>query len=923
MTTSARDRVFISYSHADRDWCDRLLVHLRPYIREGLSIWDDKQIESGSVWSDEIQKALASARVAVLLVSADFIASSFIMDVELPALMRAANKGEITLMSLFVGYGAHEKTGLQRFQALNDPKSPLNDYREKRDADLTLREAAVRIGGAFKNPPAKGATSITHRTRIPGRFVAATLGWLDFHRAAAFRTSIREAIRKTGVARSVVDEVLHLRERERSRDTRLEDASIWIVHGPAGVGKSTLVSDLIRQTADSFDLWLILRGGRITGDRQDEADERMADEILGFVDDLLPVTRERRLSAAGVAYALNSRRVLIVVEDAHQGGSARDVLKKITRYLDVHHRSNEGVRIVTTTRESRQDLAGLATASVRVQPIEPLPRREAQNLFYSLCIDNGVPADELVRHGDKLGAAFATDGIRTPLFVSICALLACRPRNDIDIDRILEMSASEVLDTFIDNLLERSGAPETELAALRDTYRRLAMTMWPEWENCRVEAVLNALRDIAPGQNAENLLSFLERGGFLSRPWYQPTRVNFPHHAIADYLASSAMLKSLDFSKLRISGSEGRFEGLMPFFAELFDESAFSQLLAVSFAPALAILRYRTDQGKPLSVKPIFAAMLSWAVNPRRGDGQSPETWRAARELLKERVSDAWLQQLVTDIEQRANVTAHAIESLASLGHAGANDLLGRWLPVPQNNAIFEAAAGEECTARWLVDTAGSYPSETGRTAFRILLRQSTPAARQVTERIMLGRADDLDENDIRALWAAGPSMLRAVGEALKESPIHIKRRVSQSVASALGRALIPCGVYDVPDDGKMIRVSISRPLLVPLESEILSGSFREVGSYEDALQRRLPKQKLIMTKYQALVALNYFGHPAPGIRFSAAREDLPEIFWEPPGKNPRLYVLPDTSTTTVAAYKPPVEMPVLRRVAYRPIDQL
>ena len=44
-------RMFISYSHADRKWLERLQVHLRPLIRDSIAdIWDDTRIQAGDAW---------------------------------------------------------------------------------------------------------------------------------------------------------------------------------------------------------------------------------------------------------------------------------------------------------------------------------------------------------------------------------------------------------------------------------------------------------------------------------------------------------------------------------------------------------------------------------------------------------------------------------------------------------------------------------------------------------------------------------------------------------------------------------------------------------------------------------------------------------------------------------------------------------
>ena len=81
-----RTKVFISYSHKDREWLNRLQVHVELLVCEGLEIWGDTRIMPGAQWNDEIQLALDATKVAVLLVSADFLTSDYIADTELPAL---------------------------------------------------------------------------------------------------------------------------------------------------------------------------------------------------------------------------------------------------------------------------------------------------------------------------------------------------------------------------------------------------------------------------------------------------------------------------------------------------------------------------------------------------------------------------------------------------------------------------------------------------------------------------------------------------------------------------------------------------------------------------------------------------------------------------------------------------------------------
>jgi len=80
--------VFISYSRQDRRWKDSLTSQLGVLEREGLlEIWNDDLIRPGADWLPAIETAMAEARVAVFIVSADFLNSDFIRRTEIPALM--------------------------------------------------------------------------------------------------------------------------------------------------------------------------------------------------------------------------------------------------------------------------------------------------------------------------------------------------------------------------------------------------------------------------------------------------------------------------------------------------------------------------------------------------------------------------------------------------------------------------------------------------------------------------------------------------------------------------------------------------------------------------------------------------------------------------------------------------------------------
>jgi TIR domain len=93
----------ISYSHQDEVLMRRLLSHLKPFVDLGmLWVFSDAAISAGSAFRGEILKAIDNAQVAVLLVSADFLSSDFIREVELPRILERHRAGELQILPVLV-----------------------------------------------------------------------------------------------------------------------------------------------------------------------------------------------------------------------------------------------------------------------------------------------------------------------------------------------------------------------------------------------------------------------------------------------------------------------------------------------------------------------------------------------------------------------------------------------------------------------------------------------------------------------------------------------------------------------------------------------------------------------------------------------------------------------------------------------------
>jgi hypothetical protein len=156
--------VFISYSHKDEIWKNRLVTHLGVLQQEGLlDLWDDRRIGAGEDWYQKIEEAIAKARVAVLLVSADFLTSNFILSEEVPRLLERKDKEGLRIFPVIIRPCAwkHVKW-LTRMNLRPRDGKPISSGDEHQiDADLAAIADEVAAIIESKNPKTPLETSPT------------------------------------------------------------------------------------------------------------------------------------------------------------------------------------------------------------------------------------------------------------------------------------------------------------------------------------------------------------------------------------------------------------------------------------------------------------------------------------------------------------------------------------------------------------------------------------------------------------------------------------------------------------------------------------------------------------------------------------------------------------------------------------------
>jgi len=94
-----RPKIFISYSHKDEREVAELVGHLSVLQNAAglVEVWNDQRIGAGADWKKEIEQAMSEATVAILLISRNFLNSDFILNNEVPKLLKRREAEGLTV----------------------------------------------------------------------------------------------------------------------------------------------------------------------------------------------------------------------------------------------------------------------------------------------------------------------------------------------------------------------------------------------------------------------------------------------------------------------------------------------------------------------------------------------------------------------------------------------------------------------------------------------------------------------------------------------------------------------------------------------------------------------------------------------------------------------------------------------------------
>lgn len=132
-------KAFISYSHKDENYLERLKVHLAQMKREGLiDEWTDKEIHAGSSLGNVINDALVSSELFLALLSPDYIASNYCFEKEFAEAQKMQHEGKLTIVPIIVEPCDWQKTAFGQLKALPKDGKAISEWTNPNNAFLNV-----------------------------------------------------------------------------------------------------------------------------------------------------------------------------------------------------------------------------------------------------------------------------------------------------------------------------------------------------------------------------------------------------------------------------------------------------------------------------------------------------------------------------------------------------------------------------------------------------------------------------------------------------------------------------------------------------------------------------------------------------------------------------------------------------------------
>jgi tetratricopeptide (TPR) repeat protein len=234
--------IFFSYAHEDEQLRDDLAKHLAALAGVTTS-WYDRHISAGAPWAAEIDARLAAADIILLLVSADFLASDYCTNVEVPRALARHATGEARVLPVILRPCHWTDKPYGQLQALPKEAEAVTLWSNRDEAWLDVVNgirkviAEMQAGAQTSARDANAPPAPSARPSAPAAYSAVIARIPDF-------LVVEFVARRDNEGRDIVT---RLRTELAPHERRL--IVLW---GAGGVGKTTLAAESARALLADF-----------------------------------------------------------------------------------------------------------------------------------------------------------------------------------------------------------------------------------------------------------------------------------------------------------------------------------------------------------------------------------------------------------------------------------------------------------------------------------------------------------------------------------------------------------------------------------------------------------------------------------------------------------------------------------------------
>ncbi len=143
---TGRRKVFISYAHSDEELREQLDKHLAGLERQGvIEAWHDRNIDAGKEWKDSIDENLNDADIILLLISSDFIDSTYCYEIEMARALERHRNGEAVVVPVIVRPVEWQGMPFSELQALPKGAKAITTWPNRDEAFADVAAGIRRI----------------------------------------------------------------------------------------------------------------------------------------------------------------------------------------------------------------------------------------------------------------------------------------------------------------------------------------------------------------------------------------------------------------------------------------------------------------------------------------------------------------------------------------------------------------------------------------------------------------------------------------------------------------------------------------------------------------------------------------------------------------------------------------------------------